>query len=588
MLSKNGSIRGNMVYGNDSIDYNVSARKTAKSAAAKRTEMNTLSQSIRNLTIDNSVNAVRAWSEIQEKIVTSTAAVSQVSERRHKNARHSSSGEESDDLDKFLANIKNSRKPPKKVQTAEEEFIVPDDEVEEEDSSSGRTSPELSLRDRILLKSTNKTRTDDGGGGGTKPKEKKPCVKKPRAKKNKPIIECDNSGSFVPRAKPRPIVISSDESSGHELPSPPTKAFKTPRKPALDDSEDELPSPASVKSRKKKKPTRRNVIKSDSESRSSTPAGTSSTGTPADLGSEDSVASEPESSPVPVPVPPHKPAAADFKTPKSRKKGLREAEEVIGTPTSLTFLSSLTIDTPKYRCHPDALQYVSNFKKKKEELAKRLYHLYNKQIFDGILPADMEITWNVRLTKTAGLCYSRRYKNKFGIETRSSRIELSSKVLDSGDRLRDTLVHEMCHAASWIISGYRDGHGPLWRTWAEKAMQRFPELPVIDRCHSYQIRTKYNYVCVSCNYTIGRHSKSLDTEKKVCGHCHGRFKLVVNATNVASTKANSNKAPATPKAPNAFALFVKENYKTHKKPGVAHKDVMVALSTEFAKFKLQK
>ena len=65
MLSKNGSIRGNMVYGNDSIDYNVSARKTAKSAAAKRTEMNTLSQSIRNLTIDNSVNAVRAWSEIQ-------------------------------------------------------------------------------------------------------------------------------------------------------------------------------------------------------------------------------------------------------------------------------------------------------------------------------------------------------------------------------------------------------------------------------------------------------------------------------------------------------------------------------------------
>ena len=48
------------------------------------------------------------------------------------------------------------------------------------------------------------------------------------------------------------------------------------------------------------------------------------------------------------------------------------------------------------RCHPDALQYVNNFKKKKEELAKRLYHLYNKQIFDGILPADMEITWNVR------------------------------------------------------------------------------------------------------------------------------------------------------------------------------------------------
>jgi hypothetical protein len=32
----------------------------------------------------------------------------------------------------------------------------------------------------------------------------------------------------------------------------------------------------------------------------------------------------------------------------------------------------------------------------KEELGKRLYHLYNKEIFGESLPADMEITWNVR------------------------------------------------------------------------------------------------------------------------------------------------------------------------------------------------
>lgn len=64
---------------------------------------------------------------------------------------------------------------------------------------------------------------------------------------------------------------------------------------------------------------------------------------------------------------------------------------------------------------------------------------------------------------------------------------------------------------------------PTWRTWAEKAMSRFPELPVIDRCHGYEIRTKYTYRCEKCGYSVGRHSKSLDTEKKVCGHCHGRF-----------------------------------------------------------------
>ena len=62
---------------------------------------------------------------------------------------------------------------------------MPDDELEEDSSSSGRTSPELSLRDRILQKSVNKTRTDVG----TKPKERKPSVRKPRAKKNKPVID---------------------------------------------------------------------------------------------------------------------------------------------------------------------------------------------------------------------------------------------------------------------------------------------------------------------------------------------------------------------------------------------------------------
>ena len=37
------------------------------------------------------------------------------------------------------------------------------------------------------------------------------------------------------------------------------------------------------------------------------------------------------------------------------------------------------------------------------------------------------IDWNVRLTKTAGLCYSKR-ERKHNVETRTARIELSTKV----------------------------------------------------------------------------------------------------------------------------------------------------------------
>lgn len=39
------------------------------------------------------------------------------------------------------------------------------------------------------------------------------------------------------------------------------------------------------------------------------------------------------------------------------------------------------------------------------------------------------------------------------------------QILDTPDRLRDTLVHEMCHAAAWLINDVSDGHGPFWKAW---------------------------------------------------------------------------------------------------------------------------
>lgn len=47
---------------------------------------------------------------------------------------------------------------------------------------------------------------------------------------------------------------------------------------------------------------------------------------------------------------------------------------------------------------------------------------------------------------------------------RSSAIELSDKVLTGPDRLRCTLIHEMCHAATWIYNG-ENGHGKTWKAW---------------------------------------------------------------------------------------------------------------------------
>ncbi|NXO05256.1 ACRC protein, partial [Rhinopomastus cyanomelas] len=93
--------------------------------------------------------------------------------------------------------------------------------------------------------------------------------------------------------------------------------------------------------------------------------------------------------------------------------------------------------------NPD-FHYVKYFKKNKEELAQKLYSLYNRTIFQQKLPEKMAIIWNKKMRKTAGYCVTGQTQ---GPEAkRYARIELSERVCDSADRLRDTLIHETCHA----------------------------------------------------------------------------------------------------------------------------------------------
>lgn len=80
---------------------------------------------------------------------------------------------------------------------------------------------------------------------------------------------------------------------------------------------------------------------------------------------------------------------------------------------------------------------------------------------------------------------------------RYARIELSEKVVTSADRLRCTLIHELCHAATWVHTGGK-GHGVTWKLWASRAQKVFPELPQIKVCHDYDIEYKYTYKCDIC------------------------------------------------------------------------------------------
>ncbi|XP_072294263.1 germ cell nuclear acidic protein [Eucyclogobius newberryi] len=210
--------------------------------------------------------------------------------------------------------------------------------------------------------------------------------------------------------------------------------------------------------------------------------------------------------------------------------------------------------------------YGRNFKQNKEELTSRLFTLYNASVFDEKLPTSMSVTWNKKMRKTAGFCITGQER---GGGNRYARIELSEKVCDSADRLRDTLIHEMCHAATWLINGVRDGHGNFWKLYARKSTLVHPELPMVTRCHSYDIKYKFQYQCVRCQNTIGRHSKSLDTEKFACALCRGKLVLL---------------NPSKSRTPAPFANFVKENYGTVRQDlvGQSHTEVMRKLSADFA------
>ena len=38
-------------------------------------------------------------------------------------------------------------------------------------------------------------------------------------------------------------------------------------------------------------------------------------------------------------------------------------------------------------------------------------------------------------------------------------------ITTTPERLRDVLIHELCHAATWILDGVKCGHGAQWKNW---------------------------------------------------------------------------------------------------------------------------
>lgn len=77
----------------------------------------------------------------------------------------------------------------------------------------------------------------------------------------------------------------------------------------------------------------------------------------------------------------------------------------------------------------------------------------------------------------------------------------------------------------------------------------------------------------------------MDIERKRCGHCYGKFELLLNKT----TKSGTVQVQTPKREPSAFALYVKENYNSVKKQrNIKHGEVMKVLGQQFSAVKIAK
>ena len=222
-----------------------------------------------------------------------------------------------------------------------------------------------------------------------------------------------------------------------------------------------------------------------------------------------------------------------------------------------------------------------DFNKHKESITRALFDEFNANVFDRQLPDGFEITWSKKLLTTAGLTVYKRTTIE-GVRHFTARIELSTKVLDSVHKLEATLLHEMCHASAWLVDHVaKPPHGDVFKKWAKLAMQTYPGTNV-STCHAYAIHTPFKWKCSQtwCEQEYGRHSKSIDVEKKRCGLCGGRLEFMGKFTSDGILVKGSN----IEKKATGYAKFVQDNFGDVKKElgnKTPHKKIMEKLSEKW-------
>ncbi|RYO85092.1 hypothetical protein DL766_004019 [Monosporascus sp. MC13-8B] len=197
------------------------------------------------------------------------------------------------------------------------------------------------------------------------------------------------------------------------------------------------------------------------------------------------------------------------------------------------------------------------FDETKDALARSFLRELDERITGGRLGRLTEATgglrtvWSNTLQTTAGRAHwkcrtaTRTTRDADGASSTTSEarheahIELAAKVLTNEPDLLNTVAHEFCHLAVFMLDQQQqqqqqqaDGgkkkkpaaHGPEFKAWGRRCSDAFAHRGIeVTTKHSYDIDYKYAWRCADCLCEVHRHSRSVDPRRHRCGRCRGEL-----------------------------------------------------------------
>lgn len=280
-----------------------------------------------------------------------------------------------------------------------------------------------------------------------------------------------------------------------------------------------------------------------------------------------------------LPPSPHKPTSDEFWCPSTVTGWIDEHSppKIIRSPIRHRFGSPCidkiteTVDltqpsSPQKSPLKAQRQAKKDFNERKHDIAAKLLEELDKDITFGKIgqlsesTGGVKITWSNKLNSTAGRAHWRKQEvrkqhsdGSISTEVKhTASIELAEKVLDEESRLINTIAHEFCHLATFMIDGVKTNpHGKEFKAWARKCSRIYGHRGIeVTTKHSYEIDYKYMWECGSCGTEYKRHSKSIDPARHRCGSCK---------SNLVQTKPVPRKSKVTD-----YQIFVKENFQKVK------------------------